>query len=64
MSHLFHVGDEDGVSKNKPIVDERVALGNDVDPLVFPVLMKAYLDYATIGRVAICDGQNFVVHQP
>ena len=38
-----------------------VALGNDIDPIVFSVFLKADFDDPPVWRLAVGDCQNFVV---
>ena len=63
MNHFFHAGDVDGVSSNKPIAYRRVSLGNDIGPIVFPVLPKTDFDDLPVRRLAIGDCQNSVVQE-
>src|SRR2546425_7407588 len=63
MGHLFRVGDKNAVADNVPIINGGVALGNYVNPFVFPVLMKADFDDAAIRCVTIRDGENLFIQQ-
>ena len=63
MNHAFHVGNVDGVSNHEPIAYGRIGLGNHIDPIVFPILPKTDFHDLPVRRVAVCDGQNFVVQE-
>src|ERR1700676_1522849 len=64
MLHIFRVREEDGISDDAPIADGSIVFRDDIDPLVFPIRPKADFDDPAIRRVAICDGENLVIHQP
>src|SRR6266404_5914563 len=63
MGHLFHVGDKDTVTDDKPIADGGVALGNHINPIVFSVVMKTDFNDPAIRCVTICDGENSFVQE-
>src|SRR5208337_375027 len=44
MNHFFHVRNVNGVSNHEPIAYRRIGLGNDIDPLVFLIVVKTDFD--------------------
>ncbi len=63
VSNILHVGDKHAVAGDQPVADGHIAFGNDINPFVFSIFAKANLDDAAVRRIAICNGQDPVIHQ-